>query len=76
MEKTDRLEENGRGDNGYSTTGINSGQLDEYQSIKRKMQETNEDKQNEAQIKNEVIPVVKNKRSQLEEVRQIISGRQ
>ena len=76
IKETDRLEETGWGDKGYGSTGINSGQLDEDQSIKPKMQKTNEDKQNETQIKNEVIRVAKNQRSQLEEARQIISARQ
>ena len=40
------------------------------------MQKTNEDKHNEAQIRNESIPTIKNKRSQLEVARQINSAGQ
>ena len=40
------------------------------------MQKTNEGEQNETQTRNEAIPVVQNKRSQLEKARQIISARQ
>ena len=76
IKETDSLEETGRGDKGYGSTGLNGGQLNEGQSIKSKMQKTNEGKQNETQTRNEAIPVVKNKRSQLEKARQIISARQ
>ena len=70
------MRETGRGSKGYGSTGISSDQLHEGQLIKPKTQKTNEDKHNEAQIRNEAIPAIKNKRSQLERARQIISARQ
>ena len=70
VKETDSLEETGRGAKGYGSTSIN-----EDQSIKLKTQKTNEDKQNEAQPRNEAISTIKHKRSQLEMARQMISAR-
>ena len=71
IKETDSLEGTGRGAKGYGSIGIN-----EDQSIKPEIQRINEDQQYEIQKMNEAISVDKNKRSQLEKARQIISARQ
>ena len=76
IKEVEELGETGRGSKGYGDTGMSSDQLHEGQLIKPKTQKTNEDKRNEAQIRNEAIPIIKNKRSQLERERQMTSARQ
>ena len=76
IKEVEELGETGWGSKGYSSTGISSDQLHEGQLIKPKTQKTNEDKQKEIQTRNKAIPIIKNKRSQLENARQIISARQ
>ena len=76
IKEVEELGETGWGSKGYGSTGISSDQLHEGQLIKPKTQKTNEDKQKEIQTSNKAIPIIKNKRSQLENARQIISARQ
>ena len=85
IKETNSLEESGWGAQGYGSTYVSAKQPKIIQAFKNsiinqsnksKTQETDEGNQMDVQSKNEAIPDDKNKRSQLEKTRQIISARQ
>ena len=72
IRETNDLEDTERGDRGFGSTGIKS---EHVQDIKPKIQLQKSD-EDQTKKMNEAIPEIKNKRSQLEKARQIISARQ
>ena len=72
IKETNDLDDTGRGDREFGSTGINSEQVQDT-NPKIQLQKTDEDQTTRM---DEAIPVIKNKRSHVGMTRQIISARQ